>query len=505
MHPASIQDLPNELSQEILFKLTAHSVLDACKLFPGVCDLNFWATKANRDFGISKEYFYLPLNTIGGFGTFQEVPVLKLVNWDYTKLTFGKSSELRLDRGAFRYFQIANRFSLLRTAMCGTNRNEYGFIESPMFYVQADRLNQLDLIPSLSSFSSPDFFSYTSVIFKSLPDLSPEFCSLYRLGVQSSHFRHSIAEQIFSPQFVVAMTSTEQKWLKETQGISNGVIPSELLKQLSRRIDDHDQAYKLRSIVEEIIEMGDERLLPAVSGTIDNLIKFYPNSGPVLLYSAIRGGNMKIIGEVLKHGDFFNGIDPDSGEPYCDSYTFDRASYFSGDFEIIRYVCGKCPALFSLGKMNDDQIESFIRGYRYHHQPERFLECLTHFSSILSNEQVSFLCSLKDCDIISHLLEVSIAQSELTMAETAQKFIEANFYCFIGHLDLIAWALRVVKKLFIGSSVPKFKLTVRREVDKNQEERYDYVWEEDDKFLEALGNKCQTSSEMFRQGLKKIN
>lgn len=504
MQSASVQDLPNEIAQEILFKLPACSVLDACEIFPEVCNLNFWATKAKKDFGVSTEYFYLPLKNIGGFGTFQEIPKFENSLWGESKIVFRKKTEMSLNRGAFRYFQIANRFSLLPIAMHDeTQYSKYGFIESPMFYIQADRMNQLDLVPSLVSFSSPNFLSYSSLIFNDFSTMAAGFFSLYRQGIESSHFRHAVAERIFSSGFVNEMTQCGREWPKETEGISNGVIPPRLVKEISQNIYDQDLAYKFRTIVEEILELGDERLLPAICETIDKLIKFCPTAGPILLHSAIQGGNMASIKEVLKHGDFFNGIDPDFGEPYCNAYTYDRAAYFSGDFEIVRFVCGKCPSRFPLGNVTNIQIESFINGYRHHRKPERFLECLTHFSLFLSDEQVAFLCSLKDCDIAAHLLEVSIAQSELTVVEAAQKFIEANFYCFIGHLDLIAWAMRVLKKLFGSSPIPEFNLVTERRTKLIVEERYDYVWEEDDKFLKELGKRCWTSERMFREGMRK--
>ncbi|AHH01923.1 hypothetical protein pv_356 [Pithovirus sibericum] len=439
-----MQTLPNEIIQQILLHLEPSEILKAnlYGAISNVCDWNFWKEKAIRDFEISKQYFDFPLQFPEGVGSFGE---------------FISNSEL--NQGVYRYVQIANRFSLLTESFISEdstqiNKSPYEMIESHAFFEKAFSSNQ---------------FEHIEFLLENIPALTLTSYLSYEMGINRivkgrrvpvpytesrRTFESRIIESIFSPLVVQSFEISQLPYLPFLLQIEQGNFSHELESFINHPIDDYVVALKVYSVVRDLL-LRDHPF--DLSNAVKNVTQRSSEDGSELLLSAIRGGDRKIIAQILEDSTYSEYLNDHKDEVM-------KALSFNGDFDLLLFID-------EMVKYSDEDkyidAYSLASGYRRFRKPERYLRMLQQIGKIKNlPRNLNHLIRLADCDILTYL---SHSPQVKEIYPKKVQFLSYVYSLVLGSLDCVAWVIRNLEMLNLSK---KEKQSLLEEFQSQEKDPY---------------------------------
>lgn len=469
MENFSIENLPTEMIFEIMFKMTPRDLLKTCKsskIFLFICDWDFWANKAHLDFGVSRAYFDLPKSTPEGVGSFAEIP---LWSCGSSSVEFSEGRDV-FGPGGFRYCQIASRYELLPEFVFSPH-NQFGFIEPAACFFQARMGNQTQILPTLlKEIPIERLTEYVNCFFP-LSDLMKGKRSGVRFSDNIYFDLEALKEVVSRPLHARICEWVEQSHpgFSFCSQIQDGKISPELESFLQTDLDQEEGKHKkaIRNIVQAIAFLGREDLLPLIRKPLRQLLEGDEETADRIFYSALSGGSEELVKEILQVRNLFSNQNGDQNH----GSHYHVPAHFGGNLKLIEKVKQNVsPAPWLLCK---DYLLS--RAYLRNRRPEDYLQILKQMGNIQS--VVSDLCSLGDTDILSYLLSIQDYRmgnrmGSKTPFRIALRFFSDNIANLLGHLDVVAWMVRVLKT---SSSTPRDRTFIPALIEKVENLRIDII------------------------------
>lgn len=431
-----METLPNELRQSILLDIPPSEIIETCnssEVFSLACDWNFWRMKAQKDFGVSTSYFDLPLETSEGPGSFDEIPFVEGELFRQN-VKFSKEKS-KLGEGAFRYYQIASRFSLLPQFMVSKNREVVpGFIEPAAFLIRAKHKEQDELIPFLLR-------EIPNHLLASIYDRIFSISGLFQFGMDHSliyniddiGFELLLIENLLHPtifQEFVNEIDGDFPIVKFVSQIRQGKVPEELKTVIENLIPVRKDVSKFFALIDYLFykighcEVLDEAIEKISSFQADKCTRWlieraFQKADFTLLNKVMGNEERKTIFENCNRGN-----------------KFAPPAYYGGNEEMIQMV--------DEDRVTEDKNYLTV-GYLKNSRPEDYFNIFRKIKRI-TPELIKRIFSLGDCDILSLCLQAqkSVYEDE-TPLETAIRFFSEYIEYGLGYLDVIAWVIRVFK------------------------------------------------------------
>lgn len=436
----SIENLPTEMIFEIMYKMTPRDLLKTCKsskIFLFICDWDFWANKAHLDFGVSRAYFDLPKSTPEGVGSFAEIPL-----WfcGSSSVEFSEGRDV-FGPGGFRYCQIASRYELLPEFVF-SSYNQFGFIEPAACFFQARSGVQTQILPTLlKEIPIERLTEYVNCFFP-LSDLMKG----NRKGIcfsENVYFDLEALKEVVSPSLrirICELVELTYPGFSFCSQIQDGKISPELENFLQLDVNREGGKYKeaTRNIVQTVAYLGHSNLLPLIRKPLRQLVESDDETADRIFCSALSGGSEELVKEILGvRNMFFNKYGDESH-----GYHYHVPAHFGGNLGLIEIVKQNVsPAPWLL-------CEDYLlpRAYLQNRRPEDYLQILKTMHDV--QRMVPDLCVLGDTDILSYLLSLQKPDREhKTPFRVALRFFSDNIAHLLGHLDVVAWMIRVLKTL----------------------------------------------------------
>lgn len=456
-----METLPNEVIEIILSYLPANKIVEIChcsKIFSSICDWSFWRKKANADLKISASYFDFPLTTSEGSGSFQEIPFIQ--NYDIfirPLLVFSDQKNAILDKGIFRYYQILSRFELQPELMIYKSKKfRQSFIEAPSFFLRAQKTSQSSIIPALFHQIS---CSELSAYFEHINNFTEVFGGRERLKIFITKLKYNSSEQGFVLSMLNRLISSEMfeefktiynipdfeknlsDIIKFILEIEEGIISKEFRDSLLEAYSSKNHRYIFSIFHLLYLKKNiDKTLLPKqIEFLIDNQ---YVNYGDYLFCKSLEAGNEELLEVILQqkensvnlpHRVLIGGNMHDNVEQYA---------YRGGNPQIIRRIKTKHKI--------DDHVGDLSSGYLSNCRPEDYFSLLQQVQEF-HPKFLRQIFETKDCDILSLCLSAHERKhSNISPLKIAVDLFTKNLRFALGHLDVIAWVLRVLKNRSIG-------------------------------------------------------
>ncbi|AHH01929.1 hypothetical protein pv_362 [Pithovirus sibericum] len=479
--------LPNEILQMIFIHLPARIIIEICHNsteVASVCDWNFWRKKARKDFKISFAYFDLPLNTSEGPGSFKEIPFVSEEPYGFSRFTFCPND--RFGQGAFRYYQISTRFQLL-PEMLSKEKDRIcpGLIEAPAFLLRAQRSCQNHVIPYMLEQIPLDklghYFNclvpFALIFVHKSSDLMQKLEVEEKQSFNFSMLRNFLSDGMFDLIIRKALdletdpnsyidNSSKINILHFIDEIGKGTLSEELKQSVfSGPISqDPDAAFKIFFQLCHLTDINDSRdLLFQLIKIIarhrkeekSGFIEYSRNEKIAgLIVETLRSGNLELLQEVLRQNNLRKIPQKEDKNYLCyfgrEGYSHIQQAYFGGNRQIINKV-------FREDEVRPNDSCFLIEGYLQKCRPEEyfnlFLEIKEH------SEKLIALCfETRDCDILSVCLQKYDQKNKgKNSLKTAVNFFRKYLHYGLGHFDVIAWVIRVLKKRSEGTEKSKVK------------------------------------------------
>lgn len=449
-----MDSLPDEVLQQILDNVPFNELattIGPIERLSSVCDWNFWAGKAIRDFKVSRTYFDLPLATLEKEGRFNDIPY-----WNQRSRRMEYFGRQEMGTGAFRYFQIASRISLLPDFLASSGSQ--GFIEDAAFFLRAKKGNQFSTIPFLVENIPVGNLTYYLNCFMPLSELfSGKLKCLSEENFKEASFDLGMFSELVSPR-VYDNTFENLKstipFLELALEVEKGKIPDREEVGKLKEPDIDNFVFILNQVLTSNPNRGE--ILTPLWELVEELIQKNPYSGVSILYSALISGNSEVVEKILSVRNYLTDCDED-GQLYAKYYNLPRAAVHSGNIQLLRTIVGQNLENFSLESYED----VFVDGYLLNRNPEKYLEFLHNFE-ILPKRLIHQICQLGDCDMISYLLSRYENQhkDQTPLKNAVQFFSKYIEHCF-GYLDVVTWAIRVLRSRMEGERKSTFCAKLR--------------------------------------------
>lgn len=431
-----MESLPDEIIQHILYNVPPKDLIQSIspiERLSSICDWNFWTNKAIRDLKVSKDYFDLPLNTEEKEGSFNDIPF-----WNRSSHRMEYFGKEEIGTGAFRYFQIASRISLLPDFLASYGNQ--GFIEDAAFFFRAKKGNQFSTIPFLVENIPVGNLTYYFNCFVPLSDLfSGKLKCLSEQNFKEASFDLGMFSELVSPR-VYNETFENLKlrflFLELALEVEKGKIPDREEMEKLKEFDIDNFVF----ILNQISLSNQGNVLEPFWELVEEILQKDPHSGASILYSALMSGNVETVEKILSVRDLLTECD-ENGRTYFQYYNFFRATVHSGNIHLLKKVVGQNLENFPLESYED----VFVEGYLLNRTPERYLNFLRNFQTF-PKKLIYRICQIGDCDMISYLLSRYHEQHKKRspLKNSVKFFSKYVEYCF-GYLDVITWVIRVLK------------------------------------------------------------
>lgn len=420
-----MQSLPVEIQQEVLFLLPPSKILEVnlVEEVASVCDWSFWSKKAMGDFGVSREYFDLPLNSPIGVGSFQRI-----------------YPSSKLNQGVYRYIQIASRCGPLAECLYD-GESPYGLIERPNFFLKCHSANQFCHIDLLEEKTPTRELSTCLAAVSNLENFVSGKITKMIFDSKSLTFELEVMRKILSPKMAQAATEKQNRSFDFLLEIQSGKISRNLVEFMSQEIC-RENCQEIERLVSYFLIQNYH--FDLIREPLFRLIDF-GCSAIGFLCQAIKGVNfeaVKLISERCEQHILQEEI-----------YRLRSSAHFSGSEKMLTLI-EKYDTLPREEKEQiddlEDNVDDFIQGYRFHRKPERFLSFLRKIAHLLTRYSALKLCELGDCDIIDFIYHSS-GVIERSSCWDRREFLEEIHLFVLGNIDVLDWMERVVNQLDISS------------------------------------------------------
>lgn len=509
-----METLPNEIVSIILTHLPANKIVQIClcsKIFSSVCDWNFWRKKAQHDFKISYSYFDFPLTTSEGPGSFDEIPFIINCDAFIRPILLFSNRDGVFDKGVFRYYQISSRIKLqLETIMSNTKKFHQSFIEVPSFLLKAQKMSQSSIIPSLfdqiSHFELWSYFDHINSFTQMFQ--GDEGMRKFINGIKNNHLEQGF---IFSVLKRLLSSGMFEEFKTNYNNLQSTAHPSDVTKFILE-IEEGIVSQELTNSLSEAYSSGNHKyvffifhLLYSKKNIDKNLlvkqVDFLINNGNVnyrthLISKSLEVGNEELMEIIYQQKENLPNLPqqiPVGGSgPSCTQYV-----YIGGNLRIVQRL------------KKEHQIEDYVgelaSGYLNNNRPEDYF-CLFQQVKEFQSRFLRQVFETKDCDILSLCLLAHIKKhSEKHPLKVAVDLFTKYLRFSLGHLDVMAWALRVLKAHSTEMNKGEFSKIISP-LAKDNIFQFDDLSREDlsGQTIKKLSEKLTLSKVMFQDGIRSM-